>query len=42
MLNFTARHDIKPMVEMYKMTDVNEAVERLKNGKPRYRVVLEN
>ena len=42
MLNFTARHDIKPMVEMYKMTDVNEAIERLKNGKPRYRVVLEN
>lgn len=42
MLNFTARHNIKPMVEMYKMTDVNEAMERLRNGKPRYRVVLEN
>lgn len=42
MLNFTARHDIKPMVEMYKMGNINEAVERLKNGKPRYRVVLEN
>ena len=42
MLNFTARHDIEPMVEMYKMGNINEAVERLKNGKPRYRVVLEN
>ena len=41
MLKFTARHDIKPMVEMYKMSDVNEAMERLRNGKPRYRVVLE-
>ncbi len=41
MIKFTARHNIKPMVEIYKMDAVNEAMDRLRNGKPRYRVVLD-
>jgi uncharacterized zinc-type alcohol dehydrogenase-like protein len=40
MLEFAARHDIKPQVEVFDMQDVNQAVERLRNGSPRYRVVL--
>ena len=42
MVEFAARHKIQPMVEMYKMADVNEAMERLRNGKPKFRVVLES
>ena len=41
MVDFATRHEIKPMVESYKMADVNEAMERLRNGKPRFRVVLD-
>lgn len=40
MLEFAARHDIKSQVEVFDMQDVNQAVERLRNGSPRYRVVL--
>lgn len=41
MLKFTARHNIRPVVEMYKFSEINEAMEHLKAGKARYRVVLE-
>jgi uncharacterized zinc-type alcohol dehydrogenase-like protein len=41
MLKFAARHQIQPMTEHYKMADINEAFEKLRNGKPRYRIVLE-
>lgn len=41
MLDFSARHNIEPMVETYKLSEVNDAMERLRNGKPRYRIVLE-
>ena len=40
MMKFVARHNIEPMVETYALSDVNEAIEQLRNGKPRYRVVL--
>lgn len=42
MLKFAARHQVQPMVEIYKMAEVNKAMDRLRNEKPRYRVVLEN
>ncbi|MFK7933202.1 MAG: NAD(P)-dependent alcohol dehydrogenase [Saprospiraceae bacterium] len=42
MIDFCARHSIEPMVEAYKMSDVNQALDRLENGKPRYRIVLSN
>lgn len=42
MLDFTARHEIRPMVEEFPMSRVNEAMEHLRNGKPRFRIVLKN
>ena len=42
MLEFCARHDIETQIEVFPMSRINEAFEHLKNGKARYRVVLEN
>jgi alcohol/geraniol dehydrogenase (NADP+) len=42
MLEFSARHSIAPITEMFPMSKVNDAFERLRSGKARYRVVLEN
>jgi len=41
MLDFCARHGIVPMTERFPMARVNEALERLRTGRPRYRIVLE-
>jgi len=41
MLEFAARHSIEPEVEVFPMADVNKAIDRLQNGSPRYRVVLQ-
>lgn len=41
MLEFAERHSIEPEVEVFAMDDVNTAIERLENGSPRYRVVLQ-
>lgn len=40
MLEFIARHQLEPMVEFYPFEKINEAMDRLRNGKPRYRIVL--
>ncbi len=40
MLEFTGRHQIKPVVETFKFDQVNEAMEHLESGKARYRIVL--
>ncbi|GAB4342370.1 MAG: NAD(P)-dependent alcohol dehydrogenase [Calditrichia bacterium] len=40
MLEFAARHNIKPVVEKFPLEKVNEALEHLRSGKARYRVVL--
>lgn len=42
MLAFCARHGIEPVVEMFGMSDVNQALDRLREGKVRYRAVLKN
>lgn len=42
MLDFARLHEIKPVIEKFKMEDVNEAIERLKSGDARYRIVLCN
>ncbi|MEQ8405897.1 MAG: NAD(P)-dependent alcohol dehydrogenase [Oceanicaulis sp.] len=42
MLEFCARHGISPQVERLPMSRIDEAFERLKSGKPRYRIVLDN
>lgn len=42
MLAFSARHSIAPVVEFFPMSKVNDALERLRSGKARYRIVLVN
>jgi alcohol/geraniol dehydrogenase (NADP+) len=41
MLEFAAQHNIKPVVEMFKFSQINEALAHLDSGKARYRIVLE-
>lgn len=42
MLAFAQGHGIQPMVELMPMTQVNAALQKVKENKARYRVVLEN
>lgn len=42
MLYFAEEHSIKPQVELMPMSKVNEAIERVKQNKVRYRIVLIN
>lgn len=42
MLEFALLHQIKPQVENYPMSKINEAFDYLKTGKARYRIVLSN
>ena len=41
MLDFSARHDIRPITETFPMEQANEAFKHLEAGKARYRIVLE-
>jgi uncharacterized zinc-type alcohol dehydrogenase-like protein len=41
MLEFSARHGIAPQVEHFPMSRVNDALDHLRAGKARYRVVLD-
>lgn len=40
MLEFSVRHDIKPVIETFKFDQVNEALDHLRSGKAHYRIVL--
>lgn len=40
MLNFAAKHNIKPVVEKYSFDKINEAIARLRSGQAHYRIVL--
>jgi uncharacterized zinc-type alcohol dehydrogenase-like protein len=40
MLNFAARHNIKPVIENYRFDNINEAITRLRSGQAHYRIVL--
>jgi uncharacterized zinc-type alcohol dehydrogenase-like protein len=42
MLGFCARHAIAPTVERFPLSRVNDAIEHLRAGKARYRIVLDN
>jgi uncharacterized zinc-type alcohol dehydrogenase-like protein len=42
MLAFCARHSITPVTEVFPMAKVNDALEHLRAGKARYRLVLAN
>lgn len=41
MMEFVARHGIEPQVEHFPMSRVNDALEHLRAGKARYRIVLD-
>jgi len=40
MLDFVVRHAIEPAIEVFPFSQINEAMEHLRHGKARYRVVL--
>lgn len=42
MLEFCARHGVAPVIEKFPLSRVNEALDHLRSGKARYRIVLEN
>jgi len=42
MLAFCARHGIAPVIEEFPLSQVNAALDRLRSGNARYRVVLKN
>lgn len=42
MLSFCARHKIAPVTEHFPLSRINDALERLRSGQARYRIVLEN
>jgi len=39
---FCARHEIAPVVVFFPMSKINDGLARLRSGKARYRVVLQN
>ena len=41
MLAFAARHNIRPVIEKFPMAEVNAALDHLRAGKARYRIVLQ-
>ncbi|MGB9166878.1 MAG: hypothetical protein WCC41_20910 [Rhodomicrobium sp.] len=41
MLEFAARHNILPQTEHFQLPNVNEALDHLRAGKARYRIVLD-
>ncbi|QEG24953.1 NADPH-dependent aldehyde reductase Ahr [Mariniblastus fucicola] len=42
MVEFCGRHEIAPTVEEFPMSQVNEAMDKLENGSPHFRLVLKN
>ncbi|KAI8365267.1 chaperonin 10-like protein [Radiomyces spectabilis] len=42
MLEFAAEHNVKPWLNKYSMKDCPEAVQAMRDGKARYRIILEN
>ncbi|KAJ3117419.1 hypothetical protein HDU96_006800 [Phlyctochytrium bullatum] len=40
-LEFAAENDVRPMVEVMPMEQVNDAIAKVRAGKPRFRIVLE-
>lgn len=42
MLDFAARHGVEPITELFPFEQVNAAMEKLRSGKPRYRLVLKH
>ena len=42
MTDFCSRHKIEPVTELFPMSKVNDAIQHLRDGKARYRIVLQN
>jgi len=42
MLDFVVRHQIAPAIEVFPFSQINEAMEHLRSGKARYRIVLKH
>jgi uncharacterized zinc-type alcohol dehydrogenase-like protein len=42
MLEFCVRHDLGPLIETFPTSRVNDALDHLRSGKARYRLVLRN
>lgn len=42
MIQFAHGHNIQPMIELMPMSRINEAIQRVRENKARYRIVLEN
>lgn len=42
MLPFAQEHGVTPVVELMPMSQVNEAIQRVRENKARYRIVLVN
>ncbi|KAI9322512.1 chaperonin 10-like protein [Dichotomocladium elegans] len=42
MLEFAAQHNVKPWLNKYSMKDAPAAVQAMRDGKARYRIILEN
>ncbi len=42
LLEFAARLQIQPQIEIFPMSQINQAIEHLKSGKARYRIVLKS
>ncbi|MEK5744793.1 alcohol dehydrogenase, partial [Acinetobacter variabilis] len=40
LLKFAARKNIAPQIELFPMSEINAAIERLHSGQARYRIVL--
>jgi uncharacterized zinc-type alcohol dehydrogenase-like protein len=41
MLDFANQHGVKPVIEKFKFSQINEAINHLRRGKAKYRIVLE-
>ena len=41
MLEFSARHEIEPIAEFWPASKINEALDHLRQGKARYRIILD-
>lgn len=42
MLDFSAEHQVKPIIEAFNHSDANQALEKIKDGSIRFRAVLKN
>ena len=42
MMDFCSRNKIEPVTELFPMSKVNDAIQHLRDGKVRYRIVLQN